>query len=421
MRIARGLASDVFSLGTSQVVAVLGQLVGIRLLTEVLSPAVFGEASLLLGVAALVTSTLINPTMQTLLRYYPAYVESGNPSFVKEVAAKNIWRTAKFALPISLPLLVTALLFHWVTLIDVLLITALVGVDGLRMFQTTILNATRQHRVYGAWQIGEAWGRPLVAYLAATIVGVRTETVLAAFVVTSAALYAVLGRSTSAPTAAAQPDRAREEELLRNFRTYARPLIPLGVVGWISGMADRYMIGGLLSAKDVGTYVAVYGLASRPMLMLSSVTENALRPPYHTAVERGDLVKSKQYLTIWAAIVLLGGGTACAFLAFYHGQVAHLLLGPEFQESSYLVPWIAVGYVVLAAYHIAARVCLAHDATRQVFIAEAAGAVLSITIGFSFIYAFGLPGAAAAVPVYFFLQLLIATYFAFRSVKQMNL
>ena len=157
MRIARGLALDVFSLGTSQVVAVLGHLFGIRLLTEVLSPAVFGETSLLLGVAALVTSTLINPTLQALLRHYPAYVESGSPSFVKDVAAKNIWRTAKVALPISLPLLVTAFLFHWVTFVDVLLITALVGVDGLRMFQTTILNATRQHRRYGAWQIGEAW------------------------------------------------------------------------------------------------------------------------------------------------------------------------------------------------------------------------------------------------------------------------
>lgn len=420
MRIARGLTSDIFSLGTSQVVAVLGQLVGIRLLTEVLTPAVFGEISLLLGVAGLVTSTLINPTLQTLLRYYPAYVESRSPSFVKEVAVKNIWRTAKFALPISLPLLVTAFLFHWVTLVDVLLISALVGVDGVRMFQTTIMNATSQHTRYGVWQIGEAWGRPLVAYVAVIIVGVGTETVLTAFIATSAVLYAALSRNPPAPTVAVPPHGESEDELLRNFRTYARPLIPLGLIGWISGMADRYMIGGLLSAKDVGAYAAVYGLASRPMLMLSNVAENAIRPAYQTAIERRHPAKSKQYLSVWAAVVLFGGGTFCAFLAFYHGEVAHVFLGPEFQEASYLAPWIAAGYTTLAAYHIAARVCLAHDATWPVSIAEAAGAAMSIAIGFTFIYAFGLPGAAAAVPVYFSLQLLIASYFAFRSVKHIR-
>lgn len=415
MRIAWGLVSDVFSLGTSQVLTVLGQLVGIRLLTEVLSPAVFGETSLLLGVAALATSTLINPTLQALLRHYPAYVESGNPSFVKEVAAKNIWWTAKFALPTSLPLLVTALLFNWVTLVDVLLISALVGVDGLRMFQTTILNATRQHRRYGAWQIGEAWGRPLVAYLAAMIIGVSTETVIAAFVVTSAALYAVLGRGAQAPTAAAPSDRAREEELLRNFRTYARPLIPLGLIGWISGMADRYMIGGLLSAKDVGTYVAVYGLASRPMLMLSNIVETAVRPAYYLSVARKDRA-NKRYLGAWLLIVVAGAAVMCLIFVHFHQHISQLLLGPDFREASHLMPWIAAGYGALALSHITTRMCYAHDATRSVLVTEATGACFAVVVGFPLIYLYGLQGAAVAVPVYFGIQLSVSAYLARRSV-----
>ncbi|MEK7762552.1 MAG: lipopolysaccharide biosynthesis protein [Nitrospirota bacterium] len=416
MRIARGLVSDVFSLGTSQVVAVLGQLVGVRLLTEVLSPAVFGEASLLLGVAALATSTLINPTLQTLLRHYPAYVTSGNPSFVEDVAAKNIWRTAKVALPISLPLLVTAVLFHWITLVDVLLISALVGVDGLRMFQTTILNATSQHGRYGAWQVGEAWGRPLVAYLAVMIGGVRTETVLAAFVVTSAALYAVLGRSTPAPEAGVPPDGARESELLQNFRTYARPLIPLGVIGWISGMADRYMIGGLLSAKDVGTYVAVYGLASRPMLMLSNIVETAIRPAYYSAVAHKSPT-SKRYLGVWLLTAVTGAAAMCLIFSFYHQHVSQLLLGQEFREASHLMPWIAVGYGVLALSHISTRICYAHDATRSVLATEAAGACFAVVVGFPLIYLFGLQGAAVAVPIYFGIQLFVSAYLARRSLQ----
>lgn len=407
---------DLCLVAAFQVVAALGQLVGVRLLTEVLTPAVFGEASLLLGVAALVTSTLINPSLQALLRYYPADVEFSNPAFVTAVAIKNIWRTVKTAVQASLPLLVAAVLFRWVTLVDVLLITALVGVDGLRMFQTSVLNATRQHGLYGAWQIGEAWGRPMIAYWAVTVIGVRTDAVLAAFVATSAALYVVLRRKALVSAGAAPPNGIGEEELLRNFRTYARPLIPVGLIGWISGMADRYMIGGLLSAKDVGTYVAVYGLSSRPMLMLSSITETAIRPRYYSAIERQSS-SSKKYLTAWLIISVVGGVAVCLVFAYFHQYVSFLLLGQAFRESSHLTPWIAAGYGLLTLTHITTRICYAYDATRSVLMSEAAGALLAVVIGFPLIYTFGLEGAAMAVPLYFGIQLLLSAYLARQSIR----
>lgn len=406
---------DLCLVAAFQVIAAFGQLAGVRLLTEVLSPAVFGEASLLLGVAALVTSTLINPSLQALLRHYPADVESGNPAFVKAVAVKNIRRTVKTALLASLPLLVAAVLFRWVTLIDLLLVAALVGVDGLRMFQTAVLNATRQHGLYGVWQIGEAWGRPVLAYWVVTMLGVRTDTVLAAFVATSVALYVVLRSKTSAPAGAALPDGEDADELLRNFRTYAHPLIPVGLIGWISGMADRYMIGGLLSAKDVGTYVAVYGLASRPMLMLSGITETAIRPRYYSAVGQ-ESPSSKKYLSVWFMISVVGGVLICLLFAYFHQYVSFLLLGQAFREGSYLTPWIAAGYGLLTLTHITTRICYAYDATRSVLMSEAAGALLAVVIGFPLIYAFGLEGAAMAVPLYFGIQLLLSVYLARRSV-----
>ncbi|MCP9440072.1 MAG: polysaccharide biosynthesis C-terminal domain-containing protein [Nitrospira sp.] len=404
---------DLCVVGAFQVGSALGQVVGVRLLTEVLTPAVFGEASLLMGVAALITSTLVNPSMQALLRHYPAEARGGEQAIVEAVAIKNIGRTVKAALPVCAPLSLVAFLVGWVTPFDALLIAALVGVDGLRMFQTAILNATRQHRWYGIWQNGEAWGRPIVAYGAVTVLGVQADIVLASFAATSGLLYLMLRRKM--PVSPLVSHKGSEaQEVLGNFKSYTVPLIPIGLIGWTSNMADRYMIGGLLSSKDVGTYVAVYGLASRPTLMLSSIAETAIRPAYYEAL-RQQSGASKKYIGAWFLISAFGSAVLWAGFALFHEEIASLLLGPAFRDGAYLAPWIAAGYGLLALVHITTRICFAHDATKSVLTSEAAGAVLSVVIGFPMIYLYGLDGAAMAVPVYFGMQFLLSAYLARRA------
>ena len=49
---------------------------------------------------------------------------------------------------------------------------------------------------------------------------------------------------------------------VRHFRAdvwaYALPLIPMELIFWVSGLGDRYVIGYLMTASDVGLYAATY-------------------------------------------------------------------------------------------------------------------------------------------------------------------
>ena len=198
--------------------------------------------------------------------------------------------------------------------------------------------------------------------------------------------------------------------------SYTRPLIPLGLIGWVSGLSDRYMIAGILTAEDVGTYAAVYGLASRPMLMLSSIAETAIRPAYYSALGRKDPV-SKRYLGAWFVIVFGGAVSVCLFLIYFHQYVSSLLLGPNFRGGSHLMPWIAAGYGLSALSHITTRVCYAYDKTERVLITETIGACLAVGVSLPLIYSVGLVGAAMAVPIYFGIQLALSAYLARRTVQ----
>lgn len=410
----RWFHSDFLTVGLAQVAAAVGQLIGVRLLTEALSPAVFGELTLIAGISTLATSVLVHPTMQALLRYYPEYLDRGERSPVEGTACRRIMRHVGLAVPLSIPLLILGWTGGWVTVTTAVLLLVLVMVDGLQMFRATIMNAGRQHRRYGAWQIGDAWGRPLLAYAAIGWLGVQTEVVLGAYILASATVYVSMNGLGLLPPKSGE---TADADLSRKFASYAAPLVPLGVLGWLSGMADRYMIAGLLSPQSVGMYAAAYGLASRPLLMLSSVAETSIRPVYYSAIARHDATASRQALLAWLGIVVFGGTAACLALAWFHQDIAQVLLGPAFRDSSYLMPWIAAGYALFAVYHITVRVCLAHDAPQAVTLTEAARAILALAIGFVFIRAYGVSGAAMAVPIYCGIQLLASVYLAARSVR----
>ncbi len=52
-------------------------LLGIRLLTEFVSPEVFGTVSLLIGIATLGSTLFCNPLLQAAMRFYPELAREG--------------------------------------------------------------------------------------------------------------------------------------------------------------------------------------------------------------------------------------------------------------------------------------------------------------------------------------------------------
>jgi O-antigen/teichoic acid export membrane protein len=403
----RSLLSEGAWLAGLQGLAVLGQLAGVRLLTEILPPAVFGELSLWLGIVALAAAGMANPTMQAMLRYYPEYALQGNGGLVKTVAREQLLKITAWTLPAFLAGATAALLSGWVNIIVLGLWAALVAVEIARMQNTAVLNAARAHRAYGIWAVAEAWGRPVLAWTLVKLMGVSLTVVLAGFLLASLCVWAAMRRSV--PRDRTVPiDLTEHSALVGRFWKYSLPLLPLGLLGWVSGMADRYMIGALLSPADVGLYVAIYGLASRPMLMFGGIVENTIRPAYQSALAEEDNRRAHNYLRKWALLIALGSLMAIALAWVGHSWLAHILLGQQYRGVSYLLPWIVGGYALLALSDISTRVCYAHGATDRVLLIVLVGSISALIIGYSSIRAFGLSGAAMAVPLYYGAQLVIS-------------
>lgn len=387
----------------------LGTLVGIRILTGIVKPEVFGAVALLMGVAALILGSFGTPLGQAAMRFYSRSETSNSVVPLRQVIRGMLRR---LVIPGSVPFIAAAgiYIFGWDGSWEVVVLLALlVIVDIVRTLECSLLNAARRQRPFALWVAAEAWARPLAAAVLVMVMGATTGAVLGGYALASVVVLAVV--LVVMPREWFTGENSGGEvpkDMVRDISRYALPLVPLGLVAWVSGLTDRYLIGGMLGLAQAGIYVAAYGLVSRPFLMMGHIMELTLRPVYQNAVARNDLAKANRVLNTWLLLLVPVLSLGFFVVLGWHAQIAALLLGEKFRSGSHLMPWIAGGYAILVVSYVYEQVCYANGATRKILRVRLFGAGACLILTTVAILKAGLLGAAMAVPAYFSVQLIAA-------------
>lgn len=410
-----------------QVLSAMAVLISIRIMTELLPPEEFGRLTLLMGAAALALGLVSNPRLQAVIRFYPEWRKSNRLWILRRSAAGLIHRLVVVAaIIIALGGGVFSVFSGQAWHLG-LLIAALLVIDALHAFELAFFNAARRQRDAALMQTANAWARPLMAIASAWLFGFNAEAAIAGYIVGSLLILAIARTfmqfegSSSEPPARAPLDSKDHDELSAAIKRYALPLAPLAVFGWLSGMGDRYIIAGILSLQEVGLYAAVYGLASRPFLMLSTAIEQTLRPVLQNAIADGrkrDIAIVKKQMLIASTACATAGIIAFTFLK---DIAASIFLAEEYRAAATLIPWIALGYSFLCIASVYTRFCYAFDATRYVLVLTTSGSLIGILILIPAALSYGLFGAALAVPMRFAIELILSALLSRRAeVRHMN-
>lgn len=390
-----------------QMLSALGMLVGLRLVTEAVPPGVYGTVALAVGVVTLAHGVAAVPLIEAVMRLYPEYNSVSGVGVLRRAALRALRlpvATAFFALLCGLIIWTSAIQdSSWIAVMAGLLFI----VEVVRSFEITFLNAARNQRTMALLTVADTWARPIAAVAIVWLIDASSFAVVAGYLLGAVfplACFYMTRNSMDAPKVQA----SYAPEITRRLWVYAKPLVPLSLVFWISGQADRYMLATLAGLGQAGLYAAIYGLASRPFNMLRAGSELAVRPVYYAHVSSGNRQSERRTFWLWLTAVA-GAASLLAFLiGVFHSQIAAILLAKEYREHSVLMIWIAAGYVFAVVSQIVERINYALHDTRGVAWVETASAALSIAVALPMIYFFGLNGAAWSVPIYFGLQLLLA-------------
>lgn len=402
-----------------KITTALGTLIGVRLLTEFVPKEVYGKISLLIGIVTLCSNLFASPLISAAQRFHPEMALSGKvPQLRRTIVGILKWTVGLlagfilfsgiFARSRAIPYPVFAAL------------AAFLIVQVMRNLEVGFLTAARRQKEVALWSISEAWLKPAFAVLLVILLGDSPQSVLLAYF---AAIGVILFCFHLLPVPVEGCDSSKvpfetDTELMAKIQRYAKPLVPLALVAWISNLSDRYIISGSLGVGQVGIYTAGYGLLSMPFLMTGGIIGQTLRPPYYQAVSAGNITIEKRLLRTQLAftVVVCGAGVVAVF--FLRNLIATLLLAKEYRSAVSLMTWIAAGITLQVISQIFEGILIAHKRTGFLLTVHSFGAIVCVLSVYFLIRRFNLIGAAMACPVYYLSMLMLGIVMAAIALKK---
>lgn len=382
---------------TGQALTLAGRFAGIRVLTGLVTPEVYGEVSLLAAAAALVAGIVCTPVVHGTVRFYPDAVREGAPGAHRAMSKRffDLGALASAAL-----LLAGGVAWSisggdgpgpWAYLFLSLGFLA----EMTRNYETGLLNAARRQAASSLWNALDSWTRPLAAAAAVVVAGATSTVVLVGYALGSFGANLLFFRSRVRPeTRDPEADAAWRIRAAVAFRSFAMPLVPLGLLGWAFNLGDRYVLASAAGAEATGLYVAAYGLASMPFLALSGVLVSTLRPILFEAVASGDRRRETRVLGAWIAVTCAAGVGGVALLVGLGPWLVRLALGPEFRVSAPLLPWIGAAYALQALQNVFETLIYARKRTELFVVLHVVSAAVAMTLYLVLIPSLGGMGAA---------------------------
>lgn len=409
-----------------QITAAVATIAGIRFITELAEPSLYGKFVLINGIIALLQGILFHPMAQAAFRYYPEFEKNkAIPALRRYLSNVFLKRWLYCSAILLVCALIDALTFRYISISIWILVSFNLVLESWKVVEIVMRNASRRQSAYATLLAADSIARPLGAILLAWMFGGSTATLLAGqtmgilLVLTGFTVFAVVSKNSDSIVPISK--NVDTEHLKQNMTLFAKPLLLMPIVGWISGLADRYIVGGVLGLAQAGIYAAAYGIASRPFLLLSGITEATLRQPLYAAFSNLDPRGTRRLITTWVAFNILIGVIGVFLIYWLQKPITSLLLAENYYDAADLLTWIATGYVFLIIAQAVERLIYAAKNTLLVIHIQFISSGVGLLLAYIASKTIGLKGVALAVPIYFGLQLLITLFYARRILIQQNI
>ncbi|MHB8668184.1 MAG: lipopolysaccharide biosynthesis protein [Burkholderiales bacterium] len=385
-----------------QISAVLGSLAGVRMLTELLNPAAYGELALGLTVAAVINQTVIGPLANGVARFYaPAQERNDLGGYL--TAVRRLVSAATVVIVLMVLLTVTGMLAaaprQWVGITATALIfAALTGYNGVL---SGIQNAARQRSIVALHQGMESWLRFLIAACMLVWVGATSTIAMLGYAVAAMLVLVsqyVFFRKTLPQNAVASNHGTNWQ---KQIWQYSWPFGAWGIFSWAQQASDRWALELFATTQQVGLYAALFQLGYYPMSIATGLSMQFLGPIfYQRAGDASDRQRNQNVSRLsrsLTALTLVLTGAVFLTALLFHAQIFHLLVAKEYASVSYLLPWMLLAGGVFAAGQTISLNLMSQMKTHTMVVAKIATSSLGIVFNIAGAYFLGIRGIVVAI------------------------
>lgn len=401
-----------------QIAAVAGALVLVRVLTEHLDPAQYGQLALGLTVAGLVNQVVMGGIIAGIGRFYSIAAEKSDlPGYLK--ASQGLMGYATLVVGgLALALLVGLVWSgqgQWLGLAVAVLIFSVMSAYNSAL--SGIQNAARQRAIVALHGSLDAWlkiGLALCVMFwlgnssAAVVIGYACSSILVTF-----SQLVFLRRTIPAQ----QQKSTTDHQWMGQLWVYSLPFSTWGIFTWMQQVSDRWALQTFASTTEVGHYAVLFQLGYTPIALATGLIMSFLGPIlYQRSGDATDHARNANVhrlswrITQLSLLVTLLG---FALTFFMHEWLFSLLVATEYRGSSYYLPWVVLAGGVFAAGQMLALKLMSEmksAAMTKAKISTALVGILCNVIGAALAGIQGVVGALVAFSVISFVWMAVIAW-----------
>jgi O-antigen/teichoic acid export membrane protein len=337
-----------------QAMFMIGSLVGVRLLTGLLTPDEYGKLSLGITIVVLLCQVLFAPLGKGVTRFYAPAIEAGDLSGYLYAVRDFVNRITIIIIGLmtfGVATLIVMGFSQWASMYTGSLIYA--SVFGYNFILSGIQQAARQRSVVAIHQGVESWLRFLVATILVGWLGANCTIAMLGFAIGGtivvASQYIYFQKVMPNHRTWIDNQQIWQEKIWQ----YAWPMSVFGIFTWGQIVSDRWVLGLFRTTEEVGMYAVLFQLGYYPISMATVMIVQFLEPILFQKAGDGSDAKRNDNVRLlcWRLTLLSLGLTIVAFLTalLLHVQIFQLFVAPEYRKTSYLLPWMVLSGGIFAA------------------------------------------------------------------------
>ncbi|MBU0878488.1 MAG: oligosaccharide flippase family protein [Candidatus Omnitrophica bacterium] len=397
----RRLSKEGFWVIFGQALAVLGSLVGVRVLTGLLDPKAYGELALGLTVAMLVNQVVLGPLGNGITRFYAPAAEKGDLYGYLNSARRLMLSATGVVFFMSMFTIFSLLIIRRVEWIGITVTAFIFAVfSGYNASLSGVQNAARQRAIVALHQGVEPWARFLVVAALIVFFGATSTVAMFGYAI---AVVLVLGSQYvffQKKISVRQEKSCCKTNWAKQIWNFSWPISAFGCFTWLQLGSDRWALQLFTKTAEVGRYAALFQLGYYPMSLASGMASQFLAPIFYQRTGDGsDNLRNAHVNELsWRLVIFILGITGAVFLAavFFHGPIFRIFVAKQYGSVSFLLPWMLVAGGIFAAGQTIALELQSRMKTRVMMVAKITTALLGVVFNFAGAFFFDIPGVVFA-------------------------
>lgn len=410
------LSREVIWITLGKGLSIVGGLVGVRLLSEFMDPAGYGELALYMTISTLVAQLGYDPVRQAAQRFYPIALEESRLNAyylgLRWILARMTGVIVLLAVLIYLIVRKFAPELELTALVVTLIMSVWIGISSAI---GGIQQAARDRVVVAFHQSVSRLLRSLLAAGVILLLGSSSRSALIGYALGAGVMllshYFFLRRRMPAIYQTGIPEMEDEPRVwAKRALSYGLPLAIWGLFSWAQLSSDRWALGVFSGTNEVGLYAILYQVGYFPMLTVWEAVFAFFSPILYSwagdASNPARLGRARKATNLVVLASLLLTGVLAILGWLLHPLIFRIVADESFWSVSWLLPLAILGGGLYAAGQIA--VVSSYSGLRTQVILWPKVIVGTIGVGLNFIGAYydGVRG------VIFAIALSAAIYFA---------